>query len=281
MKQIIVMLFISLFVLPALSDAAPVRLNVWPGLAPGEIDSKPGHPDKDTSGNIIRMADITGPWMEIYRPEGKGSHPAVMVMPGGGYYILADDLEGTEIAKWLNSCGYVAAVLRYRVPNKRTGALQDAQRALSTLRANAGKYGIDPHHLGVLGFSAGGHLTVKVSCDYDKRAYTPIDKIDKVSCRPDFALPIYPAYLINEKKEINSDVQPHAGMPPMFLMQTEDDSWYCVSEYSRALDKVGVKNRLVTYPKGGHGYGIRAGVDQPVHAWPKEAARWIAEQVKK
>lgn len=269
---------LMLLMLPSLGSAAPVTINVWPKLAPGETTAEVGKDNGDHGGNILRLTGITCPTLTITRPEGEGARPAVMVCPGGGYGILAVDLEGTEVAEWLNREGYVAAVLHYRVPGKRDGALQDAQRAISTLRANAGAYGIDPKHIGVLGFSAGGHLSVRLACS-EKRTYEPMDDIDKASCRPDFALPIYPAYLAGKDGRVAADVKPHAGMPPMFLVQTADDPFYCAPAYAKALEEVKVPVKLVVYEKGGHGYGLRAAADKPVHAWPAEAARWIKEQV--
>jgi len=279
-KTVLLTTLLSLCVLPVFSAATPLTFNIWPKLAPGETTADLGKDTGDHGGNVLRLSDITAPQLTITRPDAKGARPAVLIFPGGGYGILAADLEGTEIAAWLNNEGYVAAVLHYRVPGKRDGAFQDAQRAMSTLRANAKQYGIDPKHIGVLGFSAGGHLTVRTACNYEKRAYEPIDKIDKVSCRPDFALPIYPAYLIEKDGQVAADVKPHAGMPPVFIMQTRDDPYFCVDAYAKALEEAKVPVKPVTYDKGGHGYGIRAGADQPVHEWPVEAAKWIKEQVR-
>lgn len=188
------------------------------------------------------------------------------------------DLEGTEIAQWLNGLGFTAAVLEYRVPNKRAGAFQDGQRALSLLRERAVELGIDPHHLGVLGFSAGGHLAARLASGFGTRANAPIDAADKAGVRPDFALLIYPAYLLEAMGQANDPVKPHADMPPMFLTQTMDDGFLDAPEYATELEDAGVPTRVAFYATGGHGYGLRSPKDKPVHGWTDEAAAWLKEQ---
>jgi acetyl esterase/lipase len=222
------------------------------------------------------MTDVTQPQLLVFQPEGKGPHPAVMVCPGGSYGVLATDLEGTEVAHWLNTQGFVAAVLHYRVPNKREGAYQDAQRALSLLRSRASEFSIDPNRLGVLGFSAGGHLAARLATGFAKRAYPTMDAVDSVSCRPDFALLIYPAYLEDKAAGgIAPEVKPQAGTPPMFLAQTADDPYLDVLAYAQALKDAGIPVRCVLYERGGHGYGLRTPADQPSHRWAAEAADWL------
>ena len=261
------------------SAVEPPTIDVWPGLAPGEHTSNPGR-IADKNGGVTRLTDITCPKLLMFPAEGKGPHATVMVCPGGGYGILAADLEGSEIAKWLNDLGISAAVLHYRVPGNRDRAFQDAQRALSVLRSRAGELSIDPAHLGVLGFSAGGHLSARIASGFAKRAYETIDTVDQVSCRPDFAVLVYPAWLMDKAANLPAaEVRPGADTPPIFIVQTEDDPFFCAPDYSKALDQVGVPNRCVTYKKGGHGYGLRAPKSQPVHAWAGEAAAWIKERV--
>ena len=204
-----------------------------------------------------------------------------MVCPGGGYSILALDLEGTEIAQWLNGLGITAAVLEYRVPNKRDAALGDAQRALSLLRAQSRAFGIDPHRLGILGFSAGGHLAARLSVGSAVRAYAPMDAIDRANDRPDFTLLIYPAYLLDGAGRIAPEVKPHSGMPPTFLVQTMDDPYLDAPEYASALEEVGVQTRAAFYAAGGHGYGLRAPKDKPMHEWSDEAAAWLLRQTRR
>ncbi len=250
-----------------------ILLDVWPDLAPGETTRDVGKMEK--SGDVLRVSDVTRPQLLIFPAPGTGLHPAVMVCPGGGYSILALDLEGTEIARWLNGLGITAAVLEYRVPDKREAALGDGQRALSLLRARSQTFGIDPHRLGVLGFSAGGHLAARLSVGSPTRAYTPIDTVDRADDRPDFTLLLYPAYLLDGAGRIAPEVKPHAGMPPTFLMQTMDDSFLDAPEYASALEAVGVPARSAFYAVGGHGYGLRAPKEKPVHEWPDEAAAWL------
>ena len=270
-----------LFSTVALAASEPATIQVWPQLAPGEQTANAGRVLDDHGGNVIRLTDVTGAQLLLFRAEGKGPHPAVLVCPGGGYEILAADLEGSEVARWLNGLGYTAAVLHYRVPNKRDGAFQDGQRALSLLRARAGEFGIDPKHLGVLGFSAGGHLAARLAAGFGTRAYTPVDESDRTICRPDFALLIYPAYLLDPATgQPVAEVKPRAGMPPMFLTQTQDDPHFCVSVYAAALEQVGVPAHCVVYAVGGHGYGLRLSTSQPAHHWSDEAAAWLREQVK-
>ncbi len=259
-----------------LASPYPITINIWNKLAPGETTANPGVITSDHSGNIDRMTEVTFPQLLIYGIDDNKTHPAVLVFPGGGYSILAVDLEGSEIAKWLNSIGFVAAVLHYRVPNNREGAFQDAERAMSLIRAESKKYRINPKEIGVIGFSAGGHLAARLSCEYEKRAYEPVDRIDKVSCRPDFAMLIYPAYLIDGNTgKPAPEVTPHKGMPPMFLVQTMDDPFLDAPAYAKFLEKSGVKTKLCTYEKGGHGYGLRTPADNPLSQWPKEAEKWL------
>ncbi len=253
----------------------PIKMKVWPGLAPGETTSSPGRV-LDEPKHIIPIGDVTAPEMTVYPLKGAKKRPAVLVCPGGGYFLLASDLEGSEIAKWLNSLGYAAAVLNYRVPNKREGALQDIQRAVSLLRSRAAEYGIDADRLGVLGFSAGANLCARLSVGFGTRAYGKLDAVDEVSCRPDFALLIYPAYLMDGPDHtVAPDVQPVAGMPPIYQIQTKDDPVLCAPGYAQALDAMGIPHMLTMYDQGGHGYGLRAPKEQPVHAWPDEAARFL------
>src|SRR5262249_26100288 len=185
----------------------PLVLNVWPGKAPGltgDAGEEKILPQKEGEKPVKRITDVTKPTLTIYRPaKDKDTGAAVLICPGGGYHILAWDLEGEEVATWLNSIGVTGIVLKYRVPRpsdtpkdaQPIGPLQDAQRALSLVRSKAGEWKLDPKRIGVLGFSAGGHLSAATATNFDKRAYEAIDDIDKVSSRPDFAVLVYPAYL--------------------------------------------------------------------------------------
>lgn len=206
-----------------------------------------------------------------------------MVFPGGGYRIVAIDLEGTEVCNWLNSVGVNCVLLKYRVPEtgpfpKSGAALQDAQRALGMVRQHAAEWHIDPKRVGVLGFSAGGHLAAAVSTHYEQRLYPAVDAADQLSCRPDFAVILYPGYLVNADKNFafSPDIPVTASTPPAFLVQAEDDSVHVENavEYFMALKKAGVPAELHTYAQGGHGYGLRP-TDKPVTRWPQLAAHWL------
>ena len=280
MRVLTSLILLALLTRPAPAAPTSTTMNLWPGLAPGEQTSNTGRAEEDTQSHITRLSDVTCPQLTIFRPDKGRSRPAVVVCPGGGYQILATDLEGTEIAHWLNSQGIVAAVLFYRVPNKRDAAFQDVQRAVSLVRARAKEFGVDRSRVGVMGFSAGGHLSARLAAGYATRAYAPVDKADRLSCRPDFALLIYPAYLIDKATGRPApEVQPHLGMPPVFLAQTRDDPYLDAPAYANVLTAAHVPNRCVIYDVGGHGYGLRLPPDQPAHQWSDEAATWLGEQV--
>jgi acetyl esterase/lipase len=257
---------------------APTVISIWPGLAPGETKSGTG--DAAASGGVTRVSDVFTPQLFVFTPNGGGhKRPAVLVFPGGGYGFLSQDLEGTEIASWLNGLGYVAIVLDYRVPNNREGALQDAQRSISLVRGRAKDWGIDPTRIGVLGFSAGGHLAARATVSYGSTTYAAVDKYDKISNRPDFALLIYPAYLIDSSKNVSPNVTPHAGMPPIFLTQTKDDPFLDAPEYFKALKDAGDQASLLIYDAGGHGYGLRLPETAEAHEWSDWAAVWLKSQL--
>lgn len=265
-----------------MASAAPATFDVWPGLAPGEHTASVGRVDDDRSNNVTRLTDITRPQIDVYMAPGKGRHPGVLVCPGGGYSILAADLEGSEVAQWLNGLGFSAFVLKYRVPNNREGAFQDAQRSLSLLRARAKDFDLDSKHLGILGFSAGGHLSARVATGYSSRSYAPVDDADKQSCRPDFAALIYPAYLVDKQTgNVAAEVQPQKGMPPVFATQTRDDPYFDLPAYSAELKSAGVDSDMAIYETGGHGYALRAAATQPCHEWPNEAAKWLTAHAGK
>lgn len=234
---------------------------------------------------VVRLGNVSSPTMTIYSPPaGKANGAAVVVMPGGGYSILAIDLEGTEICEWFNSIGVTAVLLKYRVPKrvgleKHVAPLQDAQRAVGLVRSRAAELGIDPKRIGVLGFSAGGHLAAVVSNQHDARTYPVVDDADKGSCRPDFTVLIYPAYLT--VKEKNDAVAPElpvseTNTPPTFIAQTEDDSVRVETGlfYYLALKNAKVPAEMHLYPKGGHGYGLRR-TENDVTSWPDRVSDWM------
>ena len=255
----------------------PIVMPVWPGEVPGKTTTEAEGLQPDQGDRIIRMTHVSAPTLAVYKaPNQKRPVGAVMVCPGGGYHILAYDLEGTEIAEWLNSIGLTAVVLKYRVPQNREGALQDAQRGLGLIRANAEAWGIDPDRVGVLGFSAGAHLSASLSTRYSERQYPSIDEADAMSCRPDFTVLVYPAYLGTPDWDLKDDIVMTKDTPPAFIVQTQDDRRLVPSSfaYYKGLSKFNIPAELHIFPSGGHGYGMRPSV-YPVSDWPKLCATWI------
>ncbi len=268
-----------------------VSLLLWPKGAPGPpADPKPEVDTTKPTDNLIagrplvRLGNVSSPTMTVYQPAAKDApSPAVVVFPGGGYQILAIDLEGTEVCDWLNSINVTCVLVKYRVPNtgpypKSSAALQDAQRALGMVRQHAGEWNIDPKRVGVLGFSAGAHLSAALSTHFDKRLYDPIDAADQLSCRPDFAFIIYPGYLANAAENMapNNDIAPTAQTPPTFIVQAEDDPVHVenATVYFLQLKAAKVPAELHIYAQGGHGYGLRR-TTLPVTTWPDTAAIWM------
>ena len=288
MKAFVLCAVLSCFVC---TQAAPPVIPLWSGVAPGETNVIGEEKDMTKASDnlvagkpLVRLGNVSKPSITVYRaPKEKNSGTAVVVFPGGGYNILALDLEGTEVCEWLNSIGVNAVLLKYRVPKragleKHTAALQDAQRAVGLVRSRAREFEIDPKRIGVLGFSAGGHLAAALSTSADRRMYPAVDDADGTSCRPDFSLLVYPAYLSLKEKgdEINPETTVSSNTPPTFLTMTQDDPVRVenVLFYSVALKQAGVPIELHVYPKGGHGYGLRR-TDDPVTAWPDRAADWM------
>lgn len=281
----------------ALSLAAAELGNfmpVWPKAVPGETTTLPPEADKTSAKDgkiagrvLIRLGNVSTPTFSVHSPlKEKNTGAAVVVCPGGGYNILALDLEGSEVCEWLNSIGVTGVLLKYRVPRrqgleKHTPPLQDVQRTLSVVRQRAGEWGIDPQRVGVLGFSAGGHLVATASTQFDKRAYEVQDDADKLSCRPDFAVLVYPAYLTVKEQgdKISPELTITSNTPPSFLVQTQDDGVRVESSlfYYLALKNAKVPAELHLYPKGGHGYGLRP-TELPVTHWPKRAEEWMRSQ---
>ncbi len=265
-------------------------LRLWPNGAPGAVPNPAPEADTTTAKDpliagrpIIRLGDVSNPTLTLYTPKGKNTGAAVVVFPGGGYRILAIDLEGTEVCRWLNSIGINCILLKYRVPDsgpypKSDAALQDAQRALGMIRQHASEWHIDANRIGVLGFSAGGHLAAALSTDYERRIYPAIDAADRFSCRPDFAVIIYPGYLALAEKnfELNPAIQVTAQTPPTFLVQAEDDPVHVENSivYFMALKHAGVPAEMHIYARGGHGYGLRR-TALPITGWPRRAETWF------
>lgn len=272
---------ISLLLMATISSVFPQQptvIHLWPGSVPGE--TKPKAADvisEDHGGNVTRIAAVTDPVLEVFEPQGGNKTGAgVVVCPGGGYQILAIDLEGYEIAKWLNGLGITAFVLHYRVPENPAGALQDAQRAIRVARDNYVNRTPYLKKIGIIGFSAGGSLSARASTRYQDKVYEPVDAADQLSARPDFTMLIYPAYL---DQGINNTLTPELTVdsktPPMFLFATADDPYgNSALVMAGALRDQKVPVELHFLPTGGHGYGVRPG-NPAAEAWPVLAASWL------
>jgi acetyl esterase/lipase len=300
------------------------QVPIWPGAVP---DQQPvaGPEVAKTTGKeflvagrpVVGVSHVSQPTMTVYSPMGKNTGATVVVFPGGGYEDLAIDLEGTEVCDWLTAKGIACVLLKYRVPGEerylksapypKSGpypespmALEDAQRTVGLVRFHAAEWHIDPHKIGVLGFSSGGHLSAAISTHFAKRLYPSVDAADKESCRPDFAVAIYPGHLslsaaewdanqgakkfvvshpANADKELslNPDIPVTRQTPPTFLLQAEDDHVDNVDDslaYYIALKKAGVPVEMHLYAQGGHAFGLRR-TELPITGWPELVETWL------
>ena len=279
------------------------QIAIWPGTPP-DLQKVDG-PEKLETDNArkelvagkpwLYISNVTRPTMTVYSPTGHNTGAAVVVFPGGGYQMLAIDLEGTEVCDWLVQKGITCVLLKYRVPaphkTKYWGAypespiaLEDAQRAIGLVRFHAAEWHIDPHKVGVLGFSAGGHLVAATSV-HTRRVYAPVDAADKLSCRPDFAIALYPGHLyfggrhqLTDPK-LNPDIAAHLtkNAPPTFILQNEDDDVDGVNQslvYYIALKNAGVPAEMHLYAQGGHAFGLRP-TKLPATHWPALVETWL------
>jgi acetyl esterase/lipase len=270
------------------SAILPLWPAAMPGLAPDvtgpEVDQTRPNEDRVAGKRVIRLGNVAKPELHVYLPAGKKPKTGVVVCPGGGHYILAWDLEGTEVATWLNKRGIAVFVLKYRVPTGRhaqpwQGPAMDAQRALRIVRA--GNYGIEK--LGVLGFSAGGKTAGVAALQNGAALYDPTDAIDRVSCRPDFGCLIYPAYFCDEKNHLLPEwaAKFTKDTPPLFLAHAADDPVTCHSSVGlfAAAQKAGASAELHLWESGGHGYGLRPQKGKPVTTdWPVQCEKWLKQR---
>ncbi len=270
--------------------AGHITISLWPKTVPGgaenpvpEVDTTTAK-DRPVAGKpLVRLGNVSKPTITLYSPKENNTGAAVVVFPGGAYRILAIDLEGTEVCEWLNTIGVTCVLLKYRVPDsgplpKSQAALQDAQRALGAVRAHAAEWKIDPNRIGVLGFSAGAHLAAALSTHFDQRLYDPIDAADRLSCRPDFAVIVYPGYLAIAEQNFaaNAEIRVTEKTPPSFIVQAEDDPVHVENAtlYFLQLKNAKVPAELHIYAEGGHGYGLRK-TEMPVTRWPKLVETWL------
>jgi acetyl esterase/lipase len=274
------------------------QVPIWPGTAPDAVpvagpedETKPVMDSLVAGKPWVEVGKVSRPTMTVYSPTGKNTGAAVVVFPGGGYWILAIDLEGTEVCDWLASKGITCVLLKYRVPGERLSprsgaypksrmALEDAQRTVGLVRFHAAEWHIDPHKIGVLGFSAGGHLVAAVSTHFSKRLYPAVDAADQESCRPDFAVALYPGHML-ENTSGNFELNPYLPVtrqtPPTFIAQAEDDPVDPVKNslvYYIALKKAGVPVEMHLYAQGGHGFGLRP-TKLPITGWPQLVETWL------
>lgn len=277
------------------------QVPIWPGNPPdAEFGPPPNTETTENGGSKVAgrpwlaVENVSRPTMTVYSPNGKNTGAAMVVFPGGGYQDLAIDLEGTEVCDWLTAKGITCVVLKYRVPNsgphrddkcncqlkpKAPMALQDAQRTMGLLRLHAAEYRIDPHKIGVLGFSAGGHLVADISTHFDERVYRAVDAADTESCRPDFAVALYPGHLRNPQKpsDLNPDISVTAQTPPTFLVQAGNDdvdAIYNSVVYYTALLKADVPVEMHLYAEGRHAFGLRP-TQYPITRWPELVEKWL------
>ncbi len=278
----------------------PLVVDLWPGAAPDE----PGNigPEKvvmspkltrrqvEVTESTRMVTNVTKPTITIYRPaKDKDTGTAVLICPGGGYWNLYWQLEGEEVATWLNSLGVTGIILKYRVPRRPDDVqgeparrpMQDAQRAVSLVRSRAREWGIDPKRIGMAGFSAGGHLVIATATNFEKRTYTPIDEVDKISCRPDFGIMAYSGYLKpKDKDELSPGLHIPSDTPPVFLVHGSADVVSPV-EHSvvmyLALKRAGIPAELHTYATAAHDFGVRPS-DRPCSTWTQDCANWMRYQ---
>ena len=271
------------------------QVSLWPGIPPDAQFGPKANETVKASSIGAEVDNVSRPTMTVYSPKAESSGAAVVVFPGGGYKILAVDLEGTEVCEWVNARGITCVVLKYRVPDggphweascdcevkpRARLALEDAQRAVGLMRFHAAEYHVDPNKIGVLGFSAGGHLVSDISTHFEKRAYMPVDAADRVSCRPDFAVALYPGHQWRETygwmKE-NPDIRPTKKTPPTFIVQAENDPVDSVNNslvYYVALKDAGVPAELHLYAEGGHAFGLRP-TKYAITRWPELMMTWL------
>ncbi|MGI4827815.1 MAG: alpha/beta hydrolase [Janthinobacterium lividum] len=298
------------------------QLPLWPGVVPDpqpvagpETVTPSGKNSLIAGKEVLAVTNVTRPTLTVYSPTGRNTGAAVVVFPGGGYQILAIDLEGTEVCDWLTARGITCVLLKYRVtdvgPYPKSGpypespmALEDAQRAMGLVRLHSREWNIDPHRIGVLGFSSGGHLVAAISTHSARRFYPLVDAADRESCRPDFAVSLYPGHLslpaaewdakqgtkkyalapqnhalgVNRSLALNPDLHVTHQTPPTFLLQAEDDHVDNVDDslaYYLALKQAGVPVEMHLYAHGGHAFGLRR-TAFPITAWPQLVETWLS-----
>ena len=252
-------------------------VDIWPE------DHVPGKTTEEAerlvprSDGYQRITHVSRPTLTLFAASDEKSSPkpAIIVCPGGGYRYTVVDKEGSEIAERFNQEGISALVLKYRNPDNREGALQDLQRAISLTRSRASEWNIDSDRIGVIGFSAGGHLAARASTQFSERSYEAVDSVDALSSRPDFAMLIYPAYLDDKQGNVASELNLEGDISPTLIVHSEDDINHVTGSmiYAKELNEKGIQHTFKLYSTGGHGYGLHS--KGAAHAWPEEAVKWL------
>jgi acetyl esterase/lipase len=294
--QTVFVLILSYFVCVTATAEETESFRLWADTPPGPAAKSSGDEQDMTKptdnlvggGRIIKLGNVSTPELHIFLPpKDSANRGAVLVCPGGGFSILAWDLEGTEVAQWLNSQGFAAAVLKYRVPTRGyegdevwQGPVMDAQRGLSMIRDHAEQWNIDSDRIGILGFSAGGQVAARTALAQGQRLYSPIDKVDQSPCDVNFAMLIYPAWLADDSGKLNEELRVDGQSPPMFFVHAINDRVSCMSSVAlfSALKQADVPAELHVFADGGHGYGLRE-TTLPVTRWPSHAASWLSTQI--
>ena len=274
-------------------SAEPTVVPLWPDRPPGETRELPPEQDvnkptdKPVGGRpIIKLTNVSTPTLSIFRPAPTiDTRTAVIVCPGGGHTILAFDHEGTEVATWLNTLGVTGIVLKYRVPARNPerrweAAVQDAQRAVRLVRHRAAEWNLDPARIGILGFSAGGETAGRTALLVDQATYDKRDAVDDVSCRPDFAVLVYPGgFEERGQARLRDDVRLTDRTPPLFFVHAWDDRVSPLNSLLLAVEarRIGVASELHIYATGGHGFGMRD-TGEPINAWPARCGEWLKRQ---
>jgi acetyl esterase/lipase len=285
-------LLLSGFSALATSAAEPLTVDLWPGKTPGDVgiageEKSFAYQSEILGGPTQLVTNVSRPTLTVYRADQtKDAATAMLICPGGGYHNLFWELEGEEVAAWLNAQGMTGIILKYRCPRRPgdvkgeppLGPLMDAQRAVSLVRSRAAEWGINPERIGMVGFSAGGHLALATAAGYEKRTYEPIDAVDEVSCRPDFAVLCYSGYLkAKDKDAISPGIQIPAGTPPILLAHSSDDK-ISSPEHSvimyLALQRAGVPAELHVFASGDHDFGVRQNDKLPA-SWTRLCVKWL------
>ena len=279
----------------AVVGADPVLVDLWPGKTPGDVGITGEETSRIYESPILKgptklITNVTKPTLTIYQPAAdKNNGTAMLILPGGGYHNLFWELEGEEVAAWLNAQGMTGIILKYRCPRRPgdirgeppLGPLLDAQRAVSLVRSRAQEWGINPKRIGMVGFSAGGHLALATATSFEKRTYERIDAVDEVSCRPDFAVLCYSGYLkAKDKDEVSPGIRIPAETPPIFLAHSSDDM-ISIPEHSvimyLALQRAKVRSELHIFASGDHDFGVRQNDKLPA-SWTQLCLKWLASE---